>query len=49
MSVLVKSEVTHCTHRETFMMSPPAMSLGDRFCMSGKAGQGEVGVCTQRL
>ena len=32
-------------HHDTFgfMISYPAMSLGDRFCMSRKVGQGEVG------
>ena len=29
----------------SFMMSHPALSLRDRFCVSRKAGQGEVGGC----
>ena len=31
------------------MMSHPAMSLGDRFCESRKAGQGEVDGCTRKV
>ena len=32
-----------CIVRLSFMMSLPAMSFGDRFCVSRKAGQGKVG------
>ena len=31
------------------MMSHPAMSLGDRFCDSRRAGQGEVGGCIWKV
>ena len=32
-----------CCEIFSFMMSYPAMSLGDRFCMSRKGGTGEGG------
>jgi len=45
--VVLYQQVTHvCV---SFMMSYPAMSLGDRLCESRRSGQGEVGGCTQKV